>query len=129
VSPQAGTLSKARPEAADSSWPTLCATTEVDRREAERRVIDLPCRVTVSGAGSTTARIVDISTGCAAIADGPELLVGARGTLEAERLGLRLAFVVRPADDEALHVAYETDAAGAATLARTLKRLVGRRAA
>jgi methyl-accepting chemotaxis protein len=105
------------------------ATAEVDRREAVPREVDWPCRLTVRGHGVQTARLEDLSAGGASVADGPALPVGSRGTLEADRIGTSLPFVVRAAGDGMLHLAFELDARGTERLGQVLDGAVARNAA
>jgi len=105
------------------------STAEVDRRQTARHSVNLPCRVTVAGRGTQPAAVADLSEGGASISGGPELPIGTRGMLDVDRIGVPLPFVVRTADDEALHLAFELDAATASRFNQMLERVVMQRAA
>jgi methyl-accepting chemotaxis protein len=97
------------------------ATTDVDRRQAVRHSADLACRLTVAGRGTHTARIIDLSETGAAVRGGPALPTGTRGTLDADGIGLKLAFIVRVTEDDTLHLTFELDAATTASLTQALE--------
>jgi methyl-accepting chemotaxis protein len=105
------------------------STTEVDRRGAARYPVALPCRVTVAGGGTQPATVADLSEGGAMISGGPALSTGTRGTLDVDRIGVKLPFVVRTVDNEGSHLAFELDAATASRFAQVLERLAVQRAA
>jgi methyl-accepting chemotaxis protein len=105
------------------------STTDVDRRHAARYPVNLPCRVTVDGRGTQPATVADLSEGGALIRGGPALSTGSRGTLDVDRIGVKLPFVVRVADGEALHLAFDLDAATARRFAQMLEHLAVQRAA
>jgi methyl-accepting chemotaxis protein len=105
------------------------ATAEVDRREVARYAVDWPCRLAVPGHGTRTARLTDLSSGGAAVADGPALSVGSTGTLQADRIGVPLPFVVRAVSGGMLHLAFELDACGAERLEQVLDGAAARNAA
>jgi methyl-accepting chemotaxis protein len=105
------------------------STTDVDRRRAARSPMDLPCRVTVDGRGTQPATVADLSEGGALIRGGPALSTGSRGTLDVDRIGVKLPFVVRAADGETLRLAFNLDAATAGHFAQKLEQLAVRRAA
>jgi methyl-accepting chemotaxis protein len=105
------------------------ATPEVDRRHANRHAVDLPCRLVVAGQGSRAGHLLDISDKGAAVNGTQALPVGTRGTLETDRFGTRLAFVVRAAVGGTLHLAFELDAAEAGRLAKLVEHLDQRAAA
>ncbi len=101
------------------------STTDADRRGVERKAVDVPCRVTVPGRGTSAAHLSDMSEGGACIVGGPLLAEGAGGTLELDSIGARVPFTVRSCRDDAVHVAFpqgsETEAARGAIL-RFLER-------
>jgi methyl-accepting chemotaxis protein len=66
------------------------STTEVDRRQAERFPVDLPCRLSIAGQ-SSTARVTDMSMHGAYIRSGSIVPVGTRGTLTADSIGVPVA--------------------------------------
>ena len=105
------------------------ATPEVDRREAPRVAIGTPCRVSLAGQPPFAARLIDLSQGGAAIGDAAMLTIGARGTLDPERLGMPVPFVVRANRDGVAHVRFELDQAAAAKLATLLRQFDSRQAA
>ena len=63
------------------------------------------------------------------ISGGPALSTGTRGTLDVDRIGVKLPFVVRTVDNEGSHLAFELDAATASRFAQVLERLAVQRAA
>jgi methyl-accepting chemotaxis protein len=105
------------------------STTEVDRRQATRYPVDLPCRLTVAG-GSHTARLADLSATGAHLRDAPSLGPGGRGTVALEGVATPLPFVVRNTEDRgALHVEFELDEPARLALSALLARLQQRHAA
>ena len=102
---------------------------EVDRRDAPRYQVDLPCRLDVTGGGTHAARVVDISAGGANIRGGPALRPGDRGTLRLESVGSSLIFAVRAVTDGSLHLAFDPGAGTEAALRPLLDRLAQRLAA
>ena len=82
---------------------------DVDRRQADRFGVDLPCHLTI-GSELRVARLVDISTGGAAIRDGGTMAPNTRGKLRMAGVGFELPFVARESDDGLLHVAFELEA-------------------
>jgi methyl-accepting chemotaxis protein len=104
------------------------STTEVDRRQAERFPVDLPCRLSIAGQ-SSTARVTDMSMHGAYIRSGSIVPVGTRGTLTADSIGFPLQFTVRATENDGLRLMFELDVATAARLAPNLERLSVRRAA
>jgi methyl-accepting chemotaxis protein len=105
------------------------STTDVDRRQSPRSVVDLPCQLTVAGHGTSAARIADLSAGGASVHGGPALPVGTSGTLEADGIGITLPFSVRAVVDATLHLAFVLNDATAARLREAIERLRPRRAA
>ncbi len=105
------------------------ATAEVDRRHGIRHVVDLPCRLTASGHGTLAARIEDLSEGGAAVSEGPALPIGTRGTLEVDRLGVVLPFVVRAAAGVSLHLEFDLAPDLADRLRQALERVALQQAA
>jgi methyl-accepting chemotaxis protein len=105
------------------------SSTDVDRRRTVRYSVDLACQVTVSGQREQRARVVNISEGGAMILGALPLTAGARGTMNVDRIDMRLPFVVRSVDDKAAHVAVELDAADSGKFGQMLERLGLERAA
>ena len=105
------------------------STADVDRRQSARVVTDLGCRVLVANLGLRTAQLIDISESGAAIAGGPQLPIGTRGTLEVDRIAMQLPFSVRATGDGAMHVFFELDAAGTANFGALLRQIGIRQAA
>ena len=85
------------------------STAEVDRREAPREQVDLPCLLHVGGA-SHPARTINCSVGGAAVADGPPLTPGTRGTLDIEGLKVSLPVEVLACVDGVLRLAFDMNA-------------------
>jgi methyl-accepting chemotaxis protein len=81
---------------------------DVDRRQAQRFGVDLPCHLTI-GSELRVARLVDISAGGAAIRDGGTMAPNTRGKLRMAGVGFELPFVARESDDGLLHVAFELE--------------------
>jgi methyl-accepting chemotaxis protein len=94
------------------------SSTDVDRRQAERHLVDLPCRVSAGG-DVVDARLVDLSQTGARLHGAPPLAPGSRGTVSIAGIATALPFVVRNVGDQgALHVRFEqADATGAAVRA------------
>jgi K+/H+ antiporter YhaU regulatory subunit KhtT len=104
------------------------ATTDVDRRLEVRHEVDLPCRLYM-GDRMHQARIADLSTRGALVDGAPELGIGARGRLEADRIGTPISFTVLGSDGGMAHLAFDLNAAGTAALAEALERMPQRQAA
>jgi methyl-accepting chemotaxis protein len=106
------------------------STTDVDRRKAPRHATDLACRVTVSGAGTSDARLVDLSAGGARIVGGPTMAATAVGTLAIDGVSRPLAFVAHGTDDGgSVHLTFQRADEAAEVLAPLLRRLAERLAA
>ena len=106
------------------------STTDVDRRKASRYATDLACRVTVSGAGTSDARLVDLSAGGARVVGGPAIAAAVAGTLAIDGVSRPLGFVARSTDDGgSTHLAFQRTDEAAELLAPLLRRLAGRLAA
>ena len=105
------------------------STAEVDRRQHQRRSMDLGCRVTVAGRAAQSARISDLSPGGALVRRAQALPVGTRGTLDVDGIGMTLTFNVRAADADALRLAFDLNAAEGERLAGLLDALAMRDAA
>jgi hypothetical protein len=97
------------------------STIEVNRRAAPRSVIELPCRVRVGSTVQNTC-LTDLSTDGACIKNGPQIAVGARGSLEASELGGSISFLVVDSGDGSLHVRFEQDVASVGTYLERLGR-------
>ena len=104
------------------------ATPEVNRRADRRYEVDLPCRLSVGG-HSHDARLIDLSDSGAKVSGAPPLRHGEHGTLAADGIDTNLLFTVRHSDGDALHLAFELDAATAARFSGTAERLARRHAA
>lgn len=105
------------------------STADVNRRRTPRYPVSLPCRMMVDGRGTHSATVTDLSEGGAAITGGMQLSVGSHGTLDVERIGEKLPFVVRAAEGEAVHVAFNLDAATTTRLSNMLEHMAVQRAA
>jgi methyl-accepting chemotaxis protein len=99
------------------------STDEVNRRQMIRFATALPCRLSTSAQGTRTARITDLSQSGARVEGGPQLTAGQRGTLAADGIDFPLPFIVRSADDDALHLGFELDAGTAARFRQVPERL------
>jgi hypothetical protein len=99
------------------------STEEVNRRHQARYRGALACKLAVAGLGASTATVSDISEGGAAIDGAPLLPVGARGTLEVDRIGMRLPFVVLGRERDVLHLTFDLDPPATAQLAQMLTQL------
>jgi methyl-accepting chemotaxis protein len=102
------------------------STEEVNRRQEDRSVLDLPGRMTLGGAMTACAvRLKDLSPHGAAIVGGPAGAPGMRGTLAIQGADAPLAFVVRQAaaaaDGQVLHVAFDASARAAALIGGLLR--------
>jgi methyl-accepting chemotaxis protein len=105
------------------------STTDVDRRREERHAVQLPCRIAVAGHGARDARLADISPHGAFAQGGPAVPAGTRGSIDIQGVGAPLPFIVRAAEGDALHLAFELDAAAASRLAQFLQHRILPRAA
>jgi hypothetical protein len=94
-----------------------------------RHPVALGCRLSASGSGTRNVKIADLSEGGAAVSEAPALSIGSRGTLDIDRLGAPLPFVVRSNEDGLLHLAFELEQATAGKLAQLRQQLGLRRAA
>jgi len=99
------------------------STEEVNRRHQARYRGALACKLAVAGLGASTANVSNISEGGAAIDGAPLLPVGARGTLEVDRIGMRLPFVVLGRERDVLHLTFDLDPPATAQLAQMLTQL------
>ena len=105
------------------------STTEVDRRQAPRQPVDLPCRVTSAGT-EYAARITDLSDNGARLVEGPRLMAGDGGNLSLDAMAAPLPFIVRSADHRgALHLEFEPNEAARSAVGRLLADLQQRRLA
>jgi len=105
------------------------STTDVDRREYARYLVNLGCRLSVGGLGTHSARVSDLSVGGAAVSGVPALSIGARGTLEVDRVGMKLPFTVRAARDDTAHLTFDLDQTDATRFAQMLGQMGLQRAA
>jgi methyl-accepting chemotaxis protein len=99
------------------------STAEMERRQTQRYAIDLAARLSAVGYGEHVGLLSDLSEGGACIRGTPQLPPGTRGMLHLDGIAIPLPLVVRAADDDGLHLAFELDAAGAAALSPILQRL------
>ncbi|WP_431856697.1 methyl-accepting chemotaxis protein [Azospirillum sp.] len=100
------------------------STGDVDRRRAPRVSVQLPCRV-----GGAAAVVRDLSVGGAMIEGGPDLAVGATGTLGLDAVGVPLPFRVRATGRGVLHVTFEISETASAAVRRVIDGLGRTRAA
>ncbi len=105
------------------------SSAEVDRRQAVRFQVDLPCRLNVPGQAASGARVANISEGGASIRGGPKLAEGTHGELHLDGFGFVLPCVVRGSDDGMLHLVFELDEAEKAKFRPAVERLAQQRAA
>jgi methyl-accepting chemotaxis protein len=106
------------------------STTEVDRRQSARVKTSQACRVSVSGAGSHEARLVDLSEAGAAIRGSASLQAGARGTMDVVGIGASLPFAVRSVDAQGnAHLSFSLDEQRTEQVRAFLARSEPRRAA
>ena len=105
------------------------ATPEVDRRQAPRYAVDLPCRMSIAGRTAIPVRIVDLSDGGANLCTDEVVSPDTIGTLQIDGVNSPLPFVVRRYADGCLHVAFQTHAAAAGHLRAFIERQALRQAA
>jgi methyl-accepting chemotaxis protein len=99
------------------------STAEVNRREHVRYNVDLACRLTIGGLGVHSARVTDLSAGGTAVARAPALQPGTRGTIEVDRVQMKLPFIVLSGDSEMVRLNFELNAADVAKFEQMLERL------
>jgi methyl-accepting chemotaxis protein len=104
------------------------ATSDVDRRLNERFIVNLACRLTVDGQ-TCVARVVDWSDTGAQVRGVSATPIGVHGTLDIEGVGFPLSFIVKRAEDEALHVAFVLDEKDAVRFGGVPARFAARGAA
>ena len=92
------------------------STDEVNRRLNDRQNLERNCQVSIPGQKAHAARVTDISAGGACVRDGPNLRVGAHGTLAIDGLTTPLPFDVRCADQQGLHLKFDLNDKEAACL-------------
>jgi methyl-accepting chemotaxis protein len=96
------------------------STDEVDRREHARYEVNLKCRLSVAGRDPCDAVVGNISQAGAAIGGVPPLSIGSRGTLQVDRVGMRLPFTVRQCRGEMTILHFDLEAAETARLGQIL---------
>jgi hypothetical protein len=101
---------------------------EVDRRASPRIETDTPCEVTIGGQ-AWGERVINLSSGGAAMTASRPVTTGSGGTLRMTALGVDLPFSVRRAEEGVMHVAFNLDAATRERLDAMLERMTTRRAA
>jgi methyl-accepting chemotaxis protein len=105
------------------------STVEIDRRQARRYQLNLPCRLEIAGGGDHAARAADLSDGGAMIEAVPQMQAGDRGVLRLDGFSSALPFTVRNADGGIARVVFALDEATAASFHAMLDRLGQRLAA
>jgi methyl-accepting chemotaxis protein len=105
------------------------SSAEVDRRSAPRHALDLPCRVSIAGHATQTARVADMSEGGACLSGAPAASEGARGTLSLDSVATPIGFLVRRAEHGLLRLRFDADAQTASAVQSILQRHGQRRAA
>jgi methyl-accepting chemotaxis protein len=83
------------------------STEDVDRRPSDRRPVGMPGRVIVTGQGTLTVQVVELSEGGARISDVTGLPVGTRDTLQGDRAAAVIPFAVRNQYDDGLGVIFD----------------------
>jgi methyl-accepting chemotaxis protein len=104
------------------------ATSDVDRRLNERFVVNMACRLTVNGQ-TRIARVVDWSDTGAQVRGVSATPIGVHRTLDIEGVGFPLPFIVKRAEDDALHVAFVLDEKDAVRFGGVPARFAARGAA
>jgi methyl-accepting chemotaxis protein len=99
------------------------STAKLDRRKSRRFAADLAGRLTVAGGVEHAARIANLSGGGAFVRNGPDLPVGSRCILHLDDVAAPLTCVVRAADRDGLHLAFELGAAATEALDPVLAKL------
>jgi methyl-accepting chemotaxis protein len=105
------------------------STDDVDRRHAVRLAVSLPCRLTLSRRAAVAARVLDLSTAGARLAEAPEARVGEHGSLDLPGVAFALPFRVAETANGALNVAFELDTATALKFAPVPEQLARQHAA
>ncbi len=105
------------------------STAEVDRRQNRRFAVDLAAWFRVAGLDESAVRISDISAMGACVRDAAELPAGTCGVLRCNGIAVPLPCQVRAADEGALRVAFELDAAATAALHTFLETVTAEQAA
>jgi methyl-accepting chemotaxis protein len=105
------------------------SSADVDRRRGIREPVALSGSLSAPGQAAREVRVSDISEGGASVHGGPELSMGSNGTLRLDGGSLVLPFIVRNVEDDALHLMFALDEAGAARIGAFLERLIAGRAA
>jgi methyl-accepting chemotaxis protein len=105
------------------------STVEIDRRQARRYQVNLPCRLEIAGGGDHAARAADLSDSGAMIEAAPQMQAGDRGVLRLDGFSSALPFTVRNADGGIARVVFALDEATAASFHAMLDRLGQRLAA
>jgi methyl-accepting chemotaxis protein len=105
------------------------STAIVDRRNSGRHKFDIAARLSVAGHGEHMVRTIDLTAGGACLRGAPDLPAGARGMLQLDGVAATLPCVVRAAEGDELHLAFELDEAAAAAFRTVLERLTLREAA
>jgi chromosome segregation ATPase len=105
------------------------STSAVDRRLTTRYSLNLPCRITAASIGTRSAHVTNISEGGVSVVGAPALPIGSRGTLESDRIGMKLPFAVREWENDTLHLAFEMAQADVPKFVRILGQLDLQRAA
>ncbi|HEX3398780.1 MAG TPA: methyl-accepting chemotaxis protein, partial [Acetobacteraceae bacterium] len=105
------------------------STADVDRRQTQRRTVDLPARLSIVGHGEATAQVTDLSEGGACIRSAPLVPEGTRAVLRIDAVAAPLPCVVRARDDDGMHLAFALDVAAAAVFHQFLQQSAAARAA
>jgi methyl-accepting chemotaxis protein len=105
------------------------STVAVNRRQAQRYPVDLPCRITAEGS-THEATLADLSETGAGVVGGPPVKVGGKGTIVINGLPTPLSFVVRSLDNAGvLHLHFDENEAVRSAIVALLSQLQQRRVA
>ena len=105
------------------------STTEVDRRNAVRHPVNLPCRLELAGQRPFATRTRDLSiAGASVLGATAAMTIGSRGVLHLDDAGFPLPCVVRGEDGDVTRLEFTLDDTAAQKFTFTLERLVGRQA-
>jgi len=102
---------------------------EVDRRNARRFPVDIPCQLATDRSRGVAGRIADISESGARIVGVAGLSVGHSATLTSDRIGMSLPGTIVGTNGDAASMAFNLDETGAASWSRMLDGLVAKHAA
>ena len=105
------------------------STAEVNRRDGERFVVDLPARVSLADQAQQAVRVIDLAERGARLEGLPATPFGAHGMLHLDGMATPLPFIVRNVDGDRCGVAFELDVAAVIALRKMLSNLSVRKVA